>query len=29
MLTFLATILSTVCIYMLFAGFTRWSIRTA
>ena len=29
MLTFLATILSTVCIYMLFAGFTRWGIRTA
>ena len=29
MLTFLATILSTVCIYMLFAGFKRWGIRTA
>ena len=29
MLTFLATILSTVCIYMLFASFKRWRIRTS
>ena len=29
MLTFLATILSTVFIYLLFASFNRWGIRTA
>ena len=29
MLTFLATILCTVCIYLLFASFNRWGIRSA
>ena len=29
MLTFLATILSTVFIYLLFESFNRWGIRTA
>ena len=29
MLTFLATIICTVCIYLLFASFNRWGIRTA
>ena len=29
MLSFLATILSTVLIYLLFSSFKRWGIRTA